>query len=578
MKRNKFIYVTMAAASLLAASCTDFSDFNEAYQDGQPGSDKTLWENISERPELSDFASLLTKVGFDKELSKSRFYTVWAPQNGTFDFATYDQQDSATLVDRFVKNNVADYNYVVSSPATQRLAMLNEKVYTLQNETGITFAGNDIIGSNIPSSNGTLYITQGAAEYLPSIYQYIFDQRDAKVDTAVADYLGKYENNYFDEANSVVGPIDTLGQQTYIDSVFVLSNAMTNQLRAYIDNEDSVYTMLMPTDHAYKAAYDKILSYYKYPKTMNYLDFDVSTATTRSKEAGSDFDEELGDSITSLTIASSLFYSHGNYYNYWLDEVGRQAEHDPERLDSLESTSLDNISNGEEMISHTMGDIVTASNGYIRRVDTLAYRSWDLWCPEINVPIFDDNYRPARSTISSQTVQLNNNNFNYEVGDYIPQYLYVTDVTGYISPTVYFYIPNVRSAAYNVYVVLAPSNIQVGSTAEAKICSFNAKIGYMQTDGGTVAEGTEGFNVSVTTDSASLTKIDTMFVGTVTFPYAYAGIEGPDTDIPECMPYMAIASNYSQWMWPNNTWASDLRIAGIILRPVEYDEYLKNEE
>ena len=246
----------MAAATLLAASCTDFSDYNEAYQDGLPGSDKTLWENIEERPELSEFASLLTKVGFDKELSKSRFYTVWAPENSTFDFATYDQMDSATLVDRFIMNNVADYNYVVSSPESKRLAVLNEKVYTMQNENGITFANNDIVVPNIPSSNGTLHITQGAALYLPSIYEYIFDQKEAGVDTAVADYLEKYQNVYLDVENSVVGPIDTLGQQTYIDSVMVTINTMTTQLGAYIDEEDSMYTMLMPTDEAYKKAYD----------------------------------------------------------------------------------------------------------------------------------------------------------------------------------------------------------------------------------------------------------------------------------------------------------------------------------
>lgn len=568
----------MAAATLLAASCTDFSDYNEAYQDGLPGSDKTLWENIEERPELSEFASLLTKVGFDKELSKSRFYTVWAPENSTFDFATYDQMDSATLVDRFIMNNVADYNYVVSSPESKRLAVLNEKVYTMQNENGITFANNDIVVPNIPSSNGTLHITQGAALYLPSIYEYIFDQKEAGVDTAVADYLEKYQNVYLDVENSVVGPIDTLGQQTYIDSVMVTINTMTTQLGAYIDEEDSMYTMLMPTDEAYKKAYDKIKSYYNYAKKTTYLDFDVSTSTQRTRVAGTDYDSELSDSITGLTIASSLFYSHGNSYNYWLDEVGRMDEHRPERLDTLASTSRDYLSNGEEMISHTVGDLVSASNGYVRMVDTLAYRSWDLWCPEINVPIFNSTYCPARSSISAQTVQLNNTNFNYAVGDYIPQYLHVTDVTGFVSPTVYFYIPGVRSTAYNIYVVFVPSNVQVGSTAEPKITYFDFKIGYMEEDGGPVAENSEKFQAKyLKTDSANLAKIDTFFVGTVTFPYAYVGTDGSSTT-EECMPYISITSLYSQWIPDQMNYASDFRIGGIILRPVEYDEYLKKED
>lgn len=89
----------IAAATLLAASCTDFDDYNEAYKTGSPESKKTLWENISSRSDLTEFASLLYKVGYDKELGNTRFYTVWAPQNGTFDYATYDQMDSTSLVD-----------------------------------------------------------------------------------------------------------------------------------------------------------------------------------------------------------------------------------------------------------------------------------------------------------------------------------------------------------------------------------------------------------------------------------------------------------------------------------------------
>ena len=135
----------MAAATLLAASCTDFDDYNQAYQTGSAESNVTLWGNISSRSDLSEFASLLVKGGFDKELDKSRFYTVWAPKNGTFDFATYNQMDSATLVDRFIKSNVADFNYVLSSSFNERVHALNEKSYTFQNENGSTYDENKVV-------------------------------------------------------------------------------------------------------------------------------------------------------------------------------------------------------------------------------------------------------------------------------------------------------------------------------------------------------------------------------------------------------------------------------------------------
>ena len=43
----------IAAATLLAASCTDFDDYNEAYKTGSPESKKTLWENISSLSDLT---------------------------------------------------------------------------------------------------------------------------------------------------------------------------------------------------------------------------------------------------------------------------------------------------------------------------------------------------------------------------------------------------------------------------------------------------------------------------------------------------------------------------------------------
>lgn len=104
----------VAAAMLSATSCTDFSDYNEAYNDSNASADKTLWENINGDSNLSQFASLLTKAGYDKVLNSANSYTVWAPVNGTFDMSQYENLDSAQLVQQFVKNHIANYNYVVS--------------------------------------------------------------------------------------------------------------------------------------------------------------------------------------------------------------------------------------------------------------------------------------------------------------------------------------------------------------------------------------------------------------------------------------------------------------------------------
>ena len=113
MKRNKYIYGVMAAGLLLAASCTDFDDYNKAYTDAEPGSTQTLWDNISQRGNLSQFASLLQKGGYDTELQNSRFYTVWAPEDGTFNYDSVNALGKDALV-KFIRNflNPIVYHFV----------------------------------------------------------------------------------------------------------------------------------------------------------------------------------------------------------------------------------------------------------------------------------------------------------------------------------------------------------------------------------------------------------------------------------------------------------------------------------
>ena len=75
----------VAGCMLAATSCSDFSDYNAIEASAEPSADKTLWENIKANANLSDFAEVLEKVGYDKVLNASHTYTVWAPVNGSFD-------------------------------------------------------------------------------------------------------------------------------------------------------------------------------------------------------------------------------------------------------------------------------------------------------------------------------------------------------------------------------------------------------------------------------------------------------------------------------------------------------------
>ena len=68
-------------ATGLVLSCSDDWD---AHYDGLPRPTRTLWQEITARPELADFAKLLKSHGYDKFLDSGQRYTVWAP-TGTID-------------------------------------------------------------------------------------------------------------------------------------------------------------------------------------------------------------------------------------------------------------------------------------------------------------------------------------------------------------------------------------------------------------------------------------------------------------------------------------------------------------
>ena len=45
----------MAAALTAAVSCTDYSDWNDVPGDANALAQNTLWQNLEQNPELSDF-------------------------------------------------------------------------------------------------------------------------------------------------------------------------------------------------------------------------------------------------------------------------------------------------------------------------------------------------------------------------------------------------------------------------------------------------------------------------------------------------------------------------------------------
>ncbi len=613
---------------LAATSCSDFSDYNtvpETVGGGVTGADKTLWENITANPDLSDFASIVKEVGFDKELQTAHTYTVWAPVNGSFNMDSLRTQGSDKMLKEFVKNHVAEFNHTESNISGSVVCRLNKERYRCQDEGGLEFDGKVVernpespLYHSHPSSNGNLYAINGPAQFHYNGYEYMSEIESTA--TEFFKYMKRYETRTLDVANSIKGPIDENGNQTYSDSVIIVRNSLLrNILKALVDSEDSTYTVLIPNNNAWKEAYQSRMSYNNFVdmKSVDMMWQDLNDASVSGKgqslaadkgakkvtftPAPEDADMEsikaywtdvLGvetlpsdqkvywvDSVVKLNIVNQLFYNNNVHYNYKLTNGQAMT-----LADSLYTTTGGKRSNAAEIFAATKNP-VTLSNGQALELDTYPFLTWETGAGEITardvarafatktnsqkVCVYETNYYPLAKVQNMFGKEFWAPDANKPNQSQLTYYKGV-HATNSGAPELDFYLPNVRSAEYAVYVVVVPSKIDIlsdpNAIIEPKPNHLTFSLNYTDVDGKTK----ELKNFGGQTFDTNPEKVDTLALGTFTFPVSYAGLDAA--------PNLKIMSDVSTFSNSNKKlYEQDLRIAAVILRPVEYDEYLKSK-
>ena len=553
----------MATAALLAAtSCSDFSDYNDTPVSDVQQAERTLWENISQNDQLSDFATLVKKAGFDDELSQPHYYTVWAPLNGTYDASSLMSADSATVLYQFVKSHIAEYNHSVSGLVDERIHALNRKSFAFEGDGQYTYAGHTLRQLNLPNSNGIMHLLDGAARFYPNLYEYLFSCEGID---SVATFFKRYETSVLDTKNSVLGPTIN-GKQTYIDSVMITSNSLLNRIKAKLDKEDSTYTMLVPTNEAWLAHYDKISKCYNYINTTVAQNIDEATSTSSAPTASVTVDAAYTkDSLTRLHLVSDLVYNNNNYYNNWL------IDDTVEPYDTLRSTTSGYMTNPQEIMSRVI-DRETMSNGTFCLVDSLAFRPWESWCfPLGQSPLYSRTW-----TGSNTMVYIDNTLF--DAIKYVPKnpaqkqlgYLWVTPLSNYGKPQLDVKLRNVLSTTYNIYIVLAPGQ-DVGEDADGnkflKPNMLDFTLSYCDAKG---KLATQKLNQKVVNDP---TRVDTLAVGTFTFPVAYAGLGD------NVYPNLKITTDFGVFDKAKMAaYTRDFSIISILMKPVELEEFEATKE
>lgn len=552
--------------SLITSSCSDWDEHFDANTSTVDSQNVTLWENIEKNNSLTQFADILKKTGYDERLKATQTYTVWAPEDNTFDYQAILGYGTERIVKEFVENHIARNNYPTSGRIDNRIYMLNEKKMVFSGKDTYDIQGIPLKQTNISSSNGTLHTIGGRLAFLSSIYEGL-NILDHPIDS-ISDYIHSFDEKIINESMSKMGPVVN-GEQTYLDIIYYKYNDLLSLFDAYINREDSSYTMLLPTNKAWHDAMTQIRKYCKYIPSFKFLDLvnDKKTENVTLKDA-----EAMRDSVAKVYLMASLLYNNNLYDNQKLKTLDEGATLD---CDSLMTTY------GFKMYADDAASVfqnakrMEMSNGAAWVTDSLRIPTWTIWNPEIRIEAEYSNYWGAYTYVNGapdvKEVLIQNEEVYGQVSnDY---YIELEPQSRGVNPEIYIYLPNVRSTAYNIYVVMVPANINSKYySGEIKPNAMDFTIGYANETGAYKQE-----NYSIVSSKplpenegeGFTAKVDTVFVGEFSFPISYLGVS---SNTKRYAPYLRIRSRVSNT--DAGAYDRTLRIDCIILRPKELDNYI----
>lgn len=563
----------MACSAILAAAtltaCSDWDDHFETNSSVLDSQRSTLWQQIEKADNLKEFASLVKKTGFDEKLNASQTYTVWAPVDGSFDYDVLSNYSDERVLREFVENHIARNNYLASGQINQRIYMLNEKKMQFNGSSDYDIQGIKLAVPNQSSCiNGTLHAINGKVPFLSSIYESL-NNYDFAIDS-ISKYILSFDEKKIDESKSKKGPVLN-GEQTYLDTVYYEHNELFSYYDAFINREDSSYTMIAPSNTAWDKAMSTIKSFFNYRPEFDFYEKPADGTVQKIKLQDAD---GMRDSISKVAMFTSLVFNNNIYDNKKLKTLNTGSTLNADSLVTTIETKMYS-EDAENLFAHAQR--VDKSNGALWVTDDSLYmRTWTYWNPEIRIEAEYSNYWAGTTNVNNDQPEAKAvNRKNEEVLGRISNGYYLeVEPKGMVNPEMYFFLPNVRSTEYSVYVVFVPGNINSKNYAgPLKKNHVEVMIGYADEKGKSTEVTWKDIDSSV--DSLQnvegmTAKIDTTYIGDITFPISYVGLSSSNQMY---APYMRIRSRISNKQ--TAIYDRTMRIDCIILRPKNLDDYIK---
>ncbi|MDR2683022.1 MAG: fasciclin domain-containing protein [Dysgonamonadaceae bacterium] len=431
-RKKKILYGWVAMLWFVAGavSCTDSE---EHYKIPEEVAGRTsLWELISQQPELSTFASLLERYSYSRILSSEPVYTVWAPTN---EYLTGVDPNDSVAVARVITTHIARYSYPASGAASKHpeIYMLNAKKQTfLSAGDTYTMGGVELLTKNMVAKNGILHTLKGQIPFFPNTWQMM---EEARFDS-IRSYLYSFGKREFVRGLSRQIDINEEGMIVY-DSVFTERNTMwyvyaTSKGIGWLNHEDSVYTMVLPDNAAWTETYNKYYPLFRPDPLLPNPD-SVQRANTQ------------------YAIVQDLVFR---------GEIRNPAQNGVN--DSIVSTRGAVIKNPARIFNGSSP--VRTSNGWVYPVSELQYKRNDSYVKTIKIEAEMPFGRMHDESRDGGIIQTWYASDNPDISN--KSFLRVIDhgKSNSEEPTVSFEIPGVVNTEYDIYAVfLSPSFVNPAS-------------------------------------------------------------------------------------------------------------------
>ncbi len=546
IKSNHIVACLAAIFTMTLASChEDWSDHYESTAE----SNGTLWQAISNHPELTQFSRVVKACNYDRVLDGSQAYTVFAPTDGMFTekiadslINDYQQQEAKqvrkndnTVIHQFLQNHIALYKHPVSSLTNDSIEMMNSKYQVITN----SMLGNRPFSStNALCDNGLLFTVGQKIDYFPNVMEYL--GHDNELDSVYA-FLKAYNVYEFDEASSVPGEIVD-GQTVYLDSVTTLHNVLLDKY-GLINSEDSTYWLLCPTNTEWERLVNEYEPYFNYPNSVAKRDSLVYTSVRQAIIGGAFFSRNVNPDAAFQDSAVST-QAMSTQMKEWLGiQDTSYVYYQPFATGGIFEGTKD----------------ITCSNGHVLKANDFRISKFHTFAQTVKVEaeniLSQDTILNAIDPLYVREVTANNPFYGQVSGN---SYVEVVPNSPTAKVSVSFKIPNLLSSMkYDIYAVMVPATAY-DTLAVEETMKPNIVRSVLRTTDQNGKVNQRRFNKNLYNDPA---VVDTLLMASdIQIPTCSAGLS-------EALVKFEIASNVQSTQTATNSLT--LRIDCILFKPHE---------